>query len=98
MSIEKIDLDSAALLLRKERVVQAEVDGELVLLSPKGMAYYGAVGTGDSIWELIDGTRSTDGIIETLETQFDAEPGIIREQVTEFIEGLIVAGLLEETS
>jgi hypothetical protein len=98
MSIEKIDLDSAAPLLRKERVVQAEVDGELVLLSPKGMAYYGAVGTGDSIWELIDGTRSTDGIIESLETQFDAEPGIIREQVTEFIEGLIVAGLLEATS
>ena len=98
MSSAKIDLNMAALLQRKARVVQAEVDGELVLLSPKGMAYYGAVGTGDSIWELIDGTRSTYDIVEQMESQYDAESGVIREQVTEFIEGLIVAGLLEETS
>ena len=79
---------------RVDRVVQAEVDGELVLLSPKDFAYFGTAGAGDRVWELVDGRRSVDEIVADLESRFGAEPGVIRAQTVAFIDALAAAGLV----
>jgi hypothetical protein len=78
--------------------VQAEVDGELILLSPKDFSYFGAAGTGGPVWELVDGTRSLGQIVATLESQYEAEPGVIRAETIEFIDALRAAGLVEFAS
>lgn len=79
---------------RADRVVQAQVDGELVLLSPKDFAYFGALGTGEPVWELIDGVRSLDAIVAELEAGYEAPPGVIRAQCAEFVDALAAAGLV----
>lgn len=75
--------------------VQAEVDGELILLSPKDFAYFGATGSGSPVWDLIDGERTVDAIVADLETRFEAEPGVVRKDTCDFIEALVAAGLVE---
>jgi hypothetical protein len=80
---------------RATGAVQAEVDGELILLSPKDFSYFGAVGSGGPVWDLIDGQRSVGDIIGALEAQYTAEPGVIRAETTEFIDALQAAGLIE---
>ena len=88
------ELDGGRVPQRVERVVQAEVDGDLVLMSPKDFGYFGTQGTGDLVWSLIDGRRSIDAIVADLESRYSAEPGVIAAQTTEFISALISAGLV----
>ena len=89
------DLAGSAVPRRVDRVVQAEVDGELVLLSPKDFAYFGTTGAGDPVWALIDGLRTFDEIVDALEQRFSAEPGVIRTQTSDFIDALVAAGLVD---
>ncbi len=51
------DLPGSTVLRRVDRVVQAEVDGDLVLMSPRDFAYFGTEGAGEPVWALIDGER-----------------------------------------
>ena len=75
--------------------VEAEVDGDLILLSPQDFSYFGAAGTGDAVWKLIDGERTVGAIIADLESNYDAPEGVIRSETLEFIEALVVSGLIE---
>ena len=75
--------------------VDSVVDGELVLLSPKDFGFFGAEGSGDAVWALIDGERSIDAIVAALEADHDAEPGVIRADTLAYLEALEAAGLIE---
>ena len=68
--------------------MEAEVDGELILLSPSDFSYFGAAGTGAPVWELVDGQRSVGGIVAELEAKYEAPEGVIRAETLEFIEVL----------
>ena len=46
---------------RTQGSIEAEVDGERILLSPKDFSYFGLTGTGAPVWDLIDGDRSVAG-------------------------------------
>lgn len=87
-------LDDANVPVRATGAVQAEVDGELILLSPKDFSYFGAQGTGDAVWELVDGQRSVGQIIGELEATYEADPGVIRAQTLEFLDALVAVGLI----
>ena len=76
-------------------MVQAEVDGELVLMSPKDFAYFGTAGAGDAVWALVDGTRTIDELVATLESTHSADPGVIRRQTSDYLDALVAAGLVE---
>ncbi len=92
------EIAGSAVPRRADRVVQAAVDGELVLMSPKDFAYFGTAGAGDPVWELIDGERSVDQIVAELEARFVADPGVIRTQTLSFIDALVAAGLATLTT
>lgn len=81
--------------VRASGAVEAEVDGELILLSPSDFSYFGAAGTGAPVWELVDGQRSVGGIVAELEAKYEAPEGVIRAETLEFIEALEAAGLVE---
>jgi hypothetical protein len=74
--------------------VEADVDGERVLLSPKDFTYFGIEGSGVCVWDLIDGRRSVDGIISELVSSFAAPESAIRSDSLQFIDSLVAAGLL----
>lgn len=89
------EFSEASVPARRQGAVQAEVDGEMILLSPKDYAYFGAQGEGATVWSLVDGHRNVGMIIAELEATFDAEPGVIRADTVEFLHVLAAAGLIE---
>lgn len=97
MKPDTIDVTDEQIPVRVSGAVQAEVDGELILLSPKDFTYFGAEGAGGPVWELIDGKRSAGAIVAELEGSFDADPGVIRADTFAYLETLTVAGLIELT-
>lgn len=92
---EAIELTGATVPRRATGAVQAEVDGEVILLSPRDFTYFGAEGTGGSVWELIDGARSIDELVTELEATYQADPGVIRAETLRYLEALVAAGLAE---
>ncbi len=78
-------------------VVQADVDGDLVLLSPRDFSYFGALGAGPEVWALVDGSRTIGEIVEALAQRFDGTPAQIRAEVVDFIDATAAVGLIEIT-
>jgi hypothetical protein len=80
--------------------VDADVDGQRVVLSPKDFAYFGIEGSGAHVWDLIDGVRSVDDIVTALEAEFEApegdSDGVIRAETLAFLDSLVAAGLVAE--
>lgn len=85
-------------LVRATGAVEAEVDGERILLSPSDFSYFGLTGSGANVWDLIDGQRTLGELISTLEAEFEAEDGVIGREVAEFVDALKAAGLVVEDS
>jgi hypothetical protein len=79
---------------RTDGVVEAEVDGERILLSPVDFSYFGLTGTGAHVWELIDGERTLNEIIDTLKSDYEANPEEIIADVNSFVDALKSAGLI----
>ncbi len=90
-----VDFNDASVPSRSSGAVEAEVDGELILLSPKDFSYFGAQGAGGPVWEMVDGQRTVGEIIEQLVENFEADPGVIRADTIEFLDALGAAGLVE---
>jgi hypothetical protein len=82
---------------RHAEALEAEVDGERVLMSPKNFAYFGLMDTGALVWDRIDGSTSIGEMIAALVSEFDADETTVRSDVTEFISALDAAGLLAES-
>lgn len=91
--VNDVPLTGETVLARATGAVEAEVDGERILLSPRDFSYFGLTGSGSHVWDLIDGTRSIDDIVASLEAEFEAEDGLIRSDVLEFVDALVAAGL-----
>lgn len=80
---------------RVEGTIEATVDGDIVVLSPKDYMYFGMDGSGVNIWEWIDGQRSVDDIVIGLIEQFQGDPDVIRADTLAYIESLVAAGLVQ---
>lgn len=91
---ESIDLAADPVLARVAGAVEAEVDGERILLSPRDFAYFGLAGAGAPVWDKIDGTRRLSEIVAAMESEFDADPGVIDRETREFVRALAAAGLV----
>lgn len=79
---------------RADDALQAEIDGDLVLLSPVNLGFYGTDGAGAVVWALVDGHRTVGQIVAELEIAFNAEPGVIRQEALTFLSTLRASGLL----
>ena len=84
-------------LVRHQDVLEAEVDGQRVLMSPKDYAYFGLVDTGALVWDRIDGQKSIDELVAALAAEFDTDAVQVRSDVDEFVSALDAAGLLAES-
>ncbi len=94
MSDDSITITAEMIPTRTVGAVEAEVDGERILLSPKDFSYFGLTGTGAPVWDLIDGERSVGTIIAGLQDEYDAEATLIEAESMEFIDALAAAGLI----
>lgn len=79
---------------RTPGVLEAEVDGDRVLMHPDDFSYYGLSPTGAAVWQLIDDTRTVQEIVDALATEYDADPTTIRADVDSFLAGMHSARLV----
>lgn len=82
------------ILARHPDALEAEVDGQRVLMSPKDFAYFGLVDTGALVWDRIDGTTTLDELITALAVEFGTDQAQVRHDVVDFVSALEAAGVL----
>ena len=73
---------------RQEGILAREAHGQTVLLRLGDGGYYALDEVGAMIWELCDGARGVDEIVERLCSEFDAPQATVRADVCEFVEDL----------
>jgi hypothetical protein len=79
---------------RNAGVLDAEVDGEAVMLSIDSGRYFGFDSVGTEIWRLVQEPRSIAQICAALLERYDAEPEVCTADVTRFVAGLVNVGTL----
>jgi pyrroloquinoline quinone biosynthesis protein D len=81
---------------RCEGIIAQEAHGQTVLLRLSDGSYYTLEGVGASVWELCDGARTFDDIVDGVCSDFDATPDVVRGDVREFLDDLVAERLLEK--
>jgi hypothetical protein len=71
------------------------IAGEGVILDLDSKMLRGLNPAGTRIWELIDGQRSVDGIVEQIAGEFDVDPARAQADTESFIRELLAKQLVE---
>jgi hypothetical protein len=87
-------LDSEAVVGRADGVLEAEIDGETVMMSVEKGEYYGLDSTGSEIWAMLAEPRSVGEICAELTGKYDVEEEECLREVTAFLEDLLSDGTL----
>ena len=78
-----------------ERIAEAVVDGEMILMDLHSGKFFGLRGTALAIWQLIDGTRSEVEIKAALHDDYAVDAATCDREVDAFLASLGNAGLLQ---
>lgn len=89
---EEITLD--CMVVRGDGCISAELEDELVMVSPAIDAYYAVDSVGKSIWALLSKPRSVLSLCEEMEKRYEVSPAKCREDVLGFLERLRASGLI----
>jgi hypothetical protein len=85
---------SQSLVERKEGLIEAEVDGELVALHVENGKCYGFNGTATKIWQLLDEPKSVGQLCTELTENFAVPIAGFEAEVMEFVRELEADGLV----
>ena len=97
VGIRRVDLNMKRMPTRfvpSPDALARELNGEILVLDLKSSHYFGLTGTAARIWQLIEAGHGPDSAAEALALEFDADQGLIRNEVTEFVTELVDRGLL----
>ena len=70
------------------------IEGEAVILAVDTKVMRGLNAVGSRVWELVDGRRGVDEIVETIVAEFAVEPERARADVDAFLRQLADKGLV----
>lgn len=88
-------LTPATPVVRNNKVVDAEIDGEVVALHIEKGACYGLNKVGSRVWQLAAMPRRVADICQTLRDEYDVSAATCEEQVLALLEGLRAEGLID---
>ncbi len=77
------------ILSRSPKTAWRVIEGEAVILSLDTKAFRGLNPVGSRVWELIDGRRSVDEIVEVIVREFDVTPERAAADVQTFVRELL---------
>jgi hypothetical protein len=84
---------------RTTDVVEADIDGERLLLAPSTFAYFGLNDVGARVWDLIGvHGKELDDILDALIAEFDVDRETCRRDVEEFLQAAVQAGTVQSDS
>ncbi len=70
---------------KMEKLLEREIDDEIVVLSPEGKFLHSFEGSARFIWSLIDGLRTIDSILDSIIEEYQVEPGTARNDLENFL-------------
>ncbi|MCU1426503.1 MAG: PqqD family protein [Actinomycetia bacterium] len=79
---------------RRERVLVERIEDETVLLDLDSGLYFALNEVGARVWELCDGARSVDEIVDVIAGEYDADGATVRTDVVELLAELVDERLL----
>jgi hypothetical protein len=71
------------------------LDRESVLLNLETEQYFGLDETGTRMWQLVTGSPNIDAAYQDLLAEYDVEPELLRDNLTELLGRLVENGLLQ---
>lgn len=84
------------MLQRRDRVLTQRASTTLVLLDLDEGSYFALDGVGERVWDLADGTRTTEGIVEVICDEYEADPRVVQADVANVVGELLEEGLFVE--
>ena len=76
-------------------VLVRHLDGETVLLNLETEKYFGLDATGTHMWEITTNAPSIETAYTKLSEEFEVEPGLLRDHLTNLLSELVENGLLK---
>lgn len=83
---------------RPDGVIAQEAHDQVVLLRLADGSYYTLDGAGATVWELCDGLKSFDEIVDAVADSYDASREVIRADVRELLDELLDERLLDRVA
>jgi hypothetical protein len=83
------------LVKRKEGLIEAEVDGELVALHVENGTCYGFNGTATRIWQMVEEPKRLSELRDALMAEFDVDAETCEQDVRALVKDLESDGLVE---
>ena len=77
-----------------ERITTRNIGDEVVVMDLETLHTFSLNETAKSLWSLVDGVRTVDGIVETLLADYDVPPDECSENVAELVNALAAEHLL----
>lgn len=87
-------MDPSLPIRRHPDAVEAEVDGQRVVMSPRDFGYFGLEGTGAVVWDRLVEPVTPEDLVNELAGAYEAETDTVRADVDDFLSALDAAGLL----
>lgn len=80
------------MIMRVTGVVEADIDGERVLLAPSTLKYFGLNDVGARVWDLIGANgKELDEVLAELLAEFDVDPETCQRDVEDFLAAAVRA-------
>ena len=79
---------------RRPEVAWRVIDGEAVVVNPRAGLVFPLNPVATRCWELADGTRAIESIIQTILEEFDADPQAVEADVVRFFQEVAEKGLV----
>lgn len=90
------NLRLATVVVQSSDLLDCELDEDLVLMSIENNAYFGMNGIGKRIWWAMTTPVSVQSLCEQLQQQFEVEPLTCQKEVINYLNTLLVEGLIHE--
>ncbi len=90
----RIAISAHTVVGHAEGVLDGEMDGEVVLMSPASGEYYAMDRIGSRVWKLVLAPRSLESVCRALCAEYDALPGDVERDVLAFAAELLQKRLL----
>jgi hypothetical protein len=79
---------------RHPQAVEADVDGQRVVMSPADFGYFGLDSIGSDVWDRLTHNMTLDRLVDDLATTYTTDTATVLADVTDFLSALDAAGLL----
>jgi hypothetical protein len=78
--------------------VDAVVDGQTVLLSPRDLSYHSLDRVGACVWDLLSEPQTVDRMVDSLQASFNVTEEQCRADLEPFLARMTAIGILEESA